>query len=186
MKHVATKRSISNLIISWLWNINCLNISLCLPTVSSIIKEWIFLLKDCCFFFSDWIIEILNVMQQRKLSHQRRTKCHNKDVLQEQFPTHESVYTCIICSKEHWNIKGEQRCLAGTVPHPWKCIVSSWKPATLLRSCTDYVTFWAVGDKWESQILCIKTLFILFHFLIWNQLDIQKAISSHLTRQGFD
>ncbi len=116
-------------------------------------------------------------------------KCHNKDVWQEQFPIHESVHVSsaaqnIVTPKK--NKMPQQRCLAGTVPNQWKCTCIVWKPATLLRACAGYVIFWGVGDNWESPILCIKALSILFHFHTCNQLNIQKAISSHLTRQGFD
>ena len=116
-------------------------------------------------------------------------KCHNKDVWQEQFPAHESVHVSsvaqnIVTPKK--NKMPQQRCLAGTVPNQWKCTCIVWKPATLLRACAGYVIFWGVGDNWESPILCIKALSILFHFHTCNQLNIQKAISSNLTRQGFD
>ena len=99
-------------------------------------------------------------LQHRTLSQQRRTKCHNKDVWQEQFPTHEGAHM--------YMHRLEQQ-------HCWDRVL-----------ITDYVRFWSVGDKWETSILRIKTLSILFHFLICNQLDIQTTISSNLTRQGFD
>ncbi len=103
-------------------------------------------------------------------------KCHNKDVWQEQFPAHESVHVSsvaqnIVTPKK--NKMPQQRCLTGTVPNPWRCALS-WK----LRSCTDYVRFWQVGDNWETRSLCLRTLFIPSHFHICNQLHTHKAVSS--------